>query len=200
MSLTLQFLISPSRPQRVRGPRALLAAAMLALSATAGAEGLDGYNFSVAESRDGHAHMARIGLMRDFGHRWMDSGSWQLAGYWLLEAGYWDDNEDDTPGHESLFELGATPVFRLQPSSADSGGLSPYIEAGIGVHALSHTSLGDRSFSTVLQFGSHAGAGLRFGGHGEYDVGYRYQHLSNADIKTPNNGIDFHILQLNYRP
>ena len=138
MSLSLRSLMSPSRPQRARGARALLATAMLALSATAGAEGLDGYNFSVAESRDGHANMARMGLMRDFGHRWMDSGSWQLAGYWLLEAGYWDDNEDDTPGHESLFELGATPVFRLQPSSADSGGLSPYIEAGIGVHALSH--------------------------------------------------------------
>ena len=67
-----------------------------------------------------------------------------------------------------------------------------YAEAGIGAHLLSETQINDhRRFSTAFQFGDHVGVGLRFGQRGEYDLGYRFQHLSNADIKKANDGINF---------
>ena len=54
------------------------------------------------------------------------------------------------------------------------------------------------NFGSSFQFGDHIGAGVRFGDKGRYDVGYRYQHLSNAGIKEPNQGINFHQLRLQY--
>ena len=39
----------------------------------------------------------------------------------------------------------------------------PYVEAGIGLHLLSHSSIGDKRLSTAFQFGDHLGVGYRFG-------------------------------------
>jgi hypothetical protein len=51
---------------------------------------------------------------------------------------------------------------------------------------------------SAFQFGDHLGAGLVFGGHGQFDLGYRFLHLSNADIKRPNNGINFQQVRFAY--
>ena len=32
----------------------------------------------------------------------------------------------------------------------------------------------------------------------KYDLGYRFQHLSNADIKKPNDGINFNQIRFSY--
>jgi len=42
------------------------------------------------------------------------------------------------------------------------------------------------------------GFGLGFGEKGQYELSYRYQHISNGDIKTPNNGMNLHLLRLGY--
>ena len=52
--------------------------------------------------------------------------------------------------------------------------------------------------STAFQFGNHIGVGYRFGAKGSYDLGYRFQHLSNASIKRPNAGINFNQVRLQY--
>ena len=91
-------------------------------------------------------------------------------------------------------EIGVTPVFRLQRNEKTGA----YVEAGIGAHFLSRTSIGDKRFSTSFQFGDHFGVGYRFGAKGAYDVSYRFQHLSNGAIKHPNNGINFNQLRLQY--
>jgi len=39
---------------------------------------------------------------------------------------------------------------------------------------------------------------LGFGRHGQYELGYRYQHISNAGIKRPNDGLNLHMLRLGY--
>ena len=61
---------------------------------------------------------------------------------------------------------------------------------------LSDTRIGRRDLSTAWQFGSHIGAGVTCG---QFEIGYRFQHLSNASIKEPNDGIDFHILSASLR-
>jgi hypothetical protein len=40
--------------------------------------------------------------------------------------------------------------------------------------------------------------GLGFGDKGRYELMYRYQHLSNADIEDPNQGINLHLVSFGY--
>ena len=135
----------------------------------------------------------RVGVQWDWNKRWLQGKDWHVGGYWDLAAGYW--HHSAPPGfNEDLSEISLTPVLRLQGN--DKRG--PYVEGGLGFHLLSETSIGDKRLSTSFQFGSHIGAGLRFGAKGQYDFGYRFQHLSNAGIKRPNPGINFHQVRFQY--
>jgi hypothetical protein len=58
--------------------------------------------------------------------------------------------------------------------------------------------VGDKDFSIPFAFGSHGGAGVRFGAKGRLEIGYRYQHLSNAGLGDSNPGINFHLVRLAY--
>lgn len=138
--------------------------------------------------------MGRLGVQWDWNKRWFQGRNWHLGGYWDVAVGYWNRGDTRAGEHDDLFDLGVTPVFRIQPN----GLVGPYVEAGIGVHLLSHSSIGDRRMSTSFQFGDHVGLGYRFGAKGAFDVGYRFQHLSNASIKRPNPGINFHQIRLQY--
>jgi lipid A 3-O-deacylase len=42
------------------------------------------------------------------------------------------------------------------------------------------------------------GFGLGFGDKGQYEISYRLQHISNGGIKTPNQGMNLHLLRLGY--
>lgn len=140
---------------------------------------------------DDDTQMYRIGLARDWQRTWFSDGDWQLGGYWLAEVGYWN-SDHSRRDNDHLWQVGLTPVFRLQPKA---GQLRPYLEAGIGGHVLSDTRIGGRELSTAWQFGSHVGAGIRCG---RFDIGYRFQHLSNAGIKKPNDGMEFHVLNASF--
>lgn len=133
----------------------------------------------------------RLGYGQDYAH-WATDGAWQWTGAWLAELGYW---ESDDPGNKSLWEAALTPVFRLE--ATQPGDVSPYLELGLGGHVLSDTRIGDRRLATAWQFGSHLGLGLALGRSAR--VAYRFQHLSNASIKQPNAGINFHQLVLDWR-
>jgi lipid A 3-O-deacylase len=148
---------------------------------------------AVEGGRGRGADMARLALQCDWGKRWFQGGGWHVGGYWDAALGRWWT--DAAPGQNRvLTELGLTPVFRLQHDGLE--GL--YLEAAIGIHLLSQTSIGDRRFSTTFQFGDHIGGGYRFGARRAFEIGYRFQHISNADINTPNRGMDFHQLRLQY--
>jgi hypothetical protein len=160
-----------------------------ALSAPAHA--IDG--ISIEGGRGDGTDMGRLGVQWDWNKRWFQGQNWHVGGYWDLAAGYW--HRSSPPGfNDDLFDIGFTPVLRLQQNDLSG----PYVEAGIGFHLLSRTSLGDKRFSTSFQFGDHVGAGMRFGPKGRYDLGYRFQHLSNAGIKRPNSGINFHQVRFQY--
>ena len=153
---------------------------------------IDGMAVEIGSGR--HGDMARIGVQWDWSQRWLQSKDWHVGGYWDLAIGRW--RESAQPGQVgSLTEIGLTPVFRLQQNNLQG----PYFEAAIGFHLLSETSLANRRFSTSFQFGDHFGVGLRFGAKGAYDLGLRFQHLSNGGIKHPNSGINFGQLRLAYR-
>jgi hypothetical protein len=178
----------------MRGAKRLLARIVMSATLAAAALpvlALDGV--SAEFGKNGSYEMARLGAQWQWQSRWLDSGSRHIGGYWDLSAGQW---RADAPAgqNDSLVDIGLTPTLRWQAN--DLRGF--YIEAGIGVHLLSRTSLGGRRFSTAFQFGDHLGFGYRFGAKGAYDLGVRIQHHSNADIKKPNAGMDFSQVRLQY--
>jgi hypothetical protein len=172
-------------------------AVVLGAIASGPASAVDGVSIQggvgAGPSEGSGTEMFRLAAQWDWKQRWFEGRDWHVGGFWDAGVGYW--KRDALPQQNgSLYEIGLTPVFRLQKNQLEG----PYIEAGIGAHLLSDTSLGDRIFSTSFQFGSHLGIGYRFGARNAFDLSYSYQHLSNASIKQPNDGIDFHQIRLQY--
>ena len=65
-------------------------------------------------------------------------------------------------------------------------------EIALGVHLLSHTKFNtNRDFGTVFQFGSRAGIGAAFDAARRYEVVLYIEHISNASLASPNDGITF---------
>jgi len=169
-----------------------LAGIALAGSLVAGsASAVDGVALEYGQGNG--ADMGRVGLQWNWKSQWFKGDQWHVGGFWDLSLGHW--TRDALPGqNNNITEIGLTPTLRLQQN--DGRGL--YGELGIGFHLLSRTSLGPKKFSTAFQFGDHLGIGYRFGAKGAFDLGLRYQHLSNASIKKPNNGINFTQVRLQY--
>jgi len=175
----------------------VLSAAALAFSAQT-AYAIDGMSINGGPDSSSHASvdLYRVGVQWKWDKRWFESSNWHLGGYWDLQAGYWD-NSSPNRTNSGLWEAAFTPVFRIQQNHLSS--IAPYAEFGVGVHLLSETSVSEqRRFSTNFQFGSHVGIGVRFGENNAFEIGYRYQHISNAGIDHPNNGINFNILHFGY--
>lgn len=173
--------------------RLLLCLPALGATLSSGAAGaVDGMAFEFGSGNG--ADMGRIGVQWDWKKRWLEGPDWHVGGYWDLALGQWRHG-DLLPGQNGdITEIGLTPVFRLQQN--DRNGL--FVEAAVGFHLLSRTSFDSKRFSTSFQFGDHLGLGYRFGSRGEYELAYRIQHMSNADIKRPNDGINFNQIRFQY--
>ena len=171
----------------------------VAFTVNAGATGwVDAVSFTYGQDEDSNeVEVFRIGLQNRWERTWFKGGAWYLGGYWDAELAYMDSDVKKGDNHE-LFDISLTPVFRYQRDANLSSGVTPYAEAGIGPHLISDTELGFQKYSTAFQFGSLVGFGLGFGGNGQYEIAYRFQHISNANIKKPNDGMNLHLLRLGY--
>ena len=137
--------------------------------------------------------MARVALQWEWQRRWFEGKDWHIGGFWEGDAGYWQ--RDASPGENGdLYEIGFTPVFRLQQNSLKGA----YLQGGVGLEYLSSTSLGNKRYGSHLQFASQIGVGYRFEANQGFDVGLIYQHVSNAGLKQPNEGANFYELSLQY--
>jgi hypothetical protein len=152
--------------------------------------------FAFGESDDSDSSdILRVSFQKKWHHNWFTGGAWYLGGYW--DTGLTRMKAD--VGHTSaVYDLNLTPVFRYQRDASLSSGLTPFAEAGIGVHLLSGTHVADNSLSTAIQFGSLLGLGIGFGERGQYELTYQYTSLGNAGIKQPNDGLEAHLLKLGY--
>jgi len=94
----------------------------------------------------------------------------------------------------NLLALGAMPLLRYGWPSRDG---AVFVEDGVGIRLVSHTRLYDeRQLSTAFQFGELLGIGLRFCPRNACEAGIRLEHMSNADIKKPNDGVTFAALRV----
>jgi lipid A 3-O-deacylase len=173
-------------------------AALAFMSASHAAMAIDGVSFEYGKSNSSNSSVNSyiVGVQWNWNKKLIEAGNWHVGGYWDLNLGYWD-NQSAARTSSSIAEIGFTPVFRFQQNSIT--GASPYVELGVGLHFLSETSVStERQFSSRFQFGDHIGVGVRLGDKGQHDIGYRYQHLSNADIREPNQGINFNQVRYQY--
>ena len=88
--------------------------------------------------------------------------------------------KDNVSGKE-LKQIYFTPMISYQMGKFT-------IDGGIGISLLNGQHLGEKNISTNFQFTDHIGIGYTF--YKKYKIGYRITHVSNADIKRPNPGID----------
>jgi hypothetical protein len=178
----------------------ILTAALLFASAGAFAVDSTSFEYGKSDSSNSSVKLYRLGMQWDWNKKLIEYGGWHIGGFWDVDLGYWDNKSPfQTGGYStsSIEEIGLTPTFRLQQNTIS--GFSPYAELAVGFHFLSHTFVGaQRQFGSSFQFGDHVGAGVRFGDKGQFDIGYRYQHLSNGGIKGPNQGINYNIIRLQY--
>ena len=143
-----------------------------------------------------HADIARVGAIWNYDKQWFTDGDWLVSGFWEASVGQWK-GRSGVGDNQTVTDLGITPVFRFQEKNP--GSFSPYLEGAIGFHLISPAFIyANRRFGSSFQFGDHLGAGVRFGDHQQFDLAYRYQHLSNGGIKKPNQGINLNEIHFIY--
>lgn len=155
----------------------------------------DGVGLELGRSYPHAANLARVHVVKDW-RSWMLGARWRLLAYWDGELGYWDNTSEDAPSAD-VWDVGITPILQLQPLAR--AGTWHYVEIGSGAHLISEKRITQRrELGGHFQFGSHLGFGVRFGEQGRYDLALRIQHISNARLKTPNDGINFASLRFVY--
>jgi hypothetical protein len=143
------------------------------------------FGFS-AESRSENFHQAEGFVNCDLPWYWEFGSNWRLqsrldsAAGWLGRRG--EDAFVGSVGPSLVLSLANVPVSL-------SGGSSPTF---ISEHEFGPTDLG-----SLFQFTSHAGLNWDIGSH--LQLGYRFQHMSNAGISKHNPGLNLHMFGISYR-
>jgi len=179
------------------GALAAFCAAAFAPSAFAQSNVGNGYvdSMSIEYGTGPQQRMARLAVQSDWDKQWFASNGRHLSGYWEANLGLWRLNAyDNVRGrNKNIGTIGLTPVFRYQNDNK----LGLYAEIGIGINLFSSLYKNeDKVLSTAFQFGDHLGVGYTTA---KWDFGLKYQHYSNASIKSPNAGANWLIAKAAYR-
>lgn len=151
---------------------------------------------SVELGNGDYTDTARVGAIWNWDKQWFTEGNWLVAGFWEASLGTWK-GRSGVGNNQNITDLSITPVFRFQQKNPS--GIAPYLEGAIGFHLITPTFVyANRHFGSAFQFGDHIGLGARFGDRQQFDLGYRYQHLSNGGIKKPNQGININQVHFTY--
>lgn len=147
---------------------------------------------SFDHGQDESLNQIRFALGADWQDKLYDSEHFAISGRWEVNVNYWHSSLV-SPLNQEGFILGLTPVFnydwKLNP-------ITLYIELGGGPQLLSNVTIENEFKSTQFQFGSILGLGIK---NKNFEVGYRYLHISNANIELPNPGTDIHGVHLAYK-
>jgi lipid A 3-O-deacylase len=139
--------------------------------------------------------MLRLGVQKDWDTQWFASNGRHLAGYWDLSASWWRGKayRGVMGQHQNLAVIGITPVLRYESDDK----LGWYAEGGIGANLFSELyNNNDHQLSTAFQFGDHIGIGYVTAN--KWDLALKFQHYSNASIKSPNSGANFLVASVRY--
>src|SRR5690606_9248809 len=156
-----------------------LSCVMSSLLSMPAAHALDGITVQIGESSESTTTY-RIGAQFEFGRT-----LWQSDSGGVLLNGYWDAGVTRWSGLDAT-SVTLTPMFRLN-FGASEGGVTPFLEAGIGAAYFTETNRDSQDLGSTFQFEERQNASLRFASGSE--VGVRYYHYSSAGTKQPNGAI-----------
>ncbi len=151
----------------------------------------DKLTFSLDAGSDRTTDHLRLGLGADWQEAVFETDSWEVSGRLEGSLHYWSSTLEN-PENKSGYIIGITPVFHYQPKNFT---YTPFIEMGGGPHLLSDITIENDYKSTQFQFGSIFGLGVK---NQDFEISYRYLHISNAGIEMPNPGTDFHNIHVGY--
>lgn len=135
------------------------------------------FSIDAGESKD-DISIYRLGLQKEF-TGWLRNKGIPLSGYFESSINYWKGSRSE------IYGIAISPVFVVP--LCDSCRYIPYVEAGVGVSFISNIVIEDRNLSSLFQFESRIGLGIKIG---NIDCHIRYMHYSNASTVPPNAGID----------
>ncbi len=115
---------------------------------------------------------------------------WAFAPRWELTGELWGGAQTN-PGYGRV--LGFTPHVRYL--FMNHSRWVPFLDAGLG---LADTNIRDRDISTEYEFNIQVGGGVLcfLDRNVALAFEYRWFHLSNADIQTPNRGVNTQLLSI----
>lgn len=149
----------------------------------------DRLTLSLDVGADNSTHNERIALGADWHEALFESKHFEINGRWEVNINRWHSSKKH-PVNKSGYIVGLTPVFNY---TWKTGSVKPFLELGGGPQYLSDVTIENEFKSTQFQFGSILGLGIQTD---RFEIGYRYLHISNANIELPNPGTDFHNLHL----
>lgn len=161
----------------------LSASAALAQSTSPGNNGGIGLNVGMGDkySRASLSYETAPFYSYRLGGNWgrLDiTGEFGVAYWWAHSGGY----------RANVWQFIATPMLRWWITDRF------YVEGGVGPSIFTHTQFADKNISTAFQFADQIGLGYQLTKNSRF--GLRYSHFSNANIKTPNPGLD--VTQISY--
>jgi hypothetical protein len=167
--------------------------AACAACATMAVHAADSFTLSGGPSSD--ADGIRVAAGWDWNKRWFSDGDWHLGGYWEANLGYWQGRE---AGARNLWSLGVTPVFRLAANDRQHSRWFWDFGVGLQVQSDDHVNT-ERQLGSRVLFSDVLGVGRTFGDKDRHELGYRFWHLSNANLADENDGLSFHEIRWTWR-
>ncbi|RZT38665.1 acyloxyacyl hydrolase [Cupriavidus agavae] len=181
--------------------RTLAAAALVAgASSAAGAEELVGWQHPavhVAYGRDPSHDINKyeVGINFNTPIQYGNPQGWLFRLQAEVNLAGWDTRSGTN--QQNLFEFGISPILRVEKRG---GYFVPFAEASVGLRVLSHAGTSDEHrMGSAFQFSDMLGVGVGFGKNAATEVGFRFQHISNAGIKEPNPGSNFYTGYIRHR-
>jgi len=177
----------------------LLKCALFCLLAAAGASRAQELRFESAGARFGipvseaseKLHEGDVFVSGDLPWIWELGSDWRLKPRVELSAGWLGKNDQNGV------------VGSADPWVALGHGKVPlWLEAGAGPTILSRTKFGtadragSKDFGIPFQFTSHIGFYCEVASR--IRLGYRFQHMSNAGLGSPNPGLTLHVFYASY--
>jgi hypothetical protein len=169
--------------------RATVAGLLLLL----GSESAHGADFSVDAhleqglEKGNHVRLLGLGVTIPGWQDLLQGEAWRLDLDWKGRLAFWNARD---PSGDRIWDLSVIPTLRLQPMTAGPF-TTPFFEAGMGAHLVSGTVIDNRELSSNFQFGETLAAGFSLGEKQAWCIALRAEHVSNGDIKLPNQGITF---------
>jgi hypothetical protein len=106
-----------------------------------------------------------------------------------VELGVWQFQSDDGPT-KTTQALAGTGKLRWEGTPISQW--SPFMEFGVGLAGFSQTTVaGVRHLGGGFEFTEVLASGLRLGARGQFEIAIFGQHVSNAGINFPNEGITY---------